>query len=145
MATYLVGTCCCGSDVEFNSLSMTYYHTPGNPSNPITSAKLTLYYYEQLTTDPKDVTFDVDISPLNGKSVPEMWNQDWTLDLLLNGQVVGYVVYHFVSGSNYQTFVVDITVYYAGYVFTATGCTAQEFPLEGLTVQRHVCTQTPAN
>ena len=140
MTAILIGKCCC-RPVEYNSLDMVLRHTLGPPTTPITSGTLTLYYYEQFSTHETDITFDLDISPIEGKTVSEIWDQDWTFKLLENGEEAGRVIYHFVRGESSSTFFVNITVYYAGYVFRAEDCNTQEAPMSGLTVSRHSCTQ----
>ena len=143
MVSYRVGYCCCNT-TEFKSVSMLFSHTPGNPStNPVTSATLTLFYYAANTTHAEDITFDVDISPLNGKTVPEMWDKDWTLKLLIDGEEAGAVRYNYVSGSSYLDFLVNLSVDFAGYTYTAEGCTANESMMGGLGILRHACTRSP--
>ena len=140
-----VGTCCCDPTI-YASVQMVFHHPAGEPAKPITSAELTLFIYPQTGTHANDVTFEVDISPISGLSVYDVWNQDWSFNLLLNGQPVGRVIYHYVpeTGSSISNFKVNLTVYYNGYIYRAENCNATEYPFTGLTVNRTACTAAPA-
>ena len=119
-----MGSCCCNPGPY---KSAWFFIATNLPGRPVTYGTIRLYTTLDNSTN-LDIERSLDVTPVQDKTIAQLYNTDFYVNIIENGEIAGRLEYEFISAVETITNIqmtCNVTIHYGGHVYRAENCIAR--------------------